>query len=93
MVRRQSWQVEWEPSHMSTYSAWKPWLHRGRKLASSPFSSSARHTAHSTPSSYSSFAAAAAVLRLYTVIDSDRNTSDSTPPPLPPSPPMPAGER
>uniref|UniRef100_A0A0E0RBU8 Uncharacterized protein n=1 Tax=Oryza rufipogon TaxID=4529 RepID=A0A0E0RBU8_ORYRU len=92
-VRRQSGQVEWEPSHMSTHSAWKPWPHWEKNLASSPSSSSTRHTAHSTPSSSSSFATPVAVLRLYTVTGSDRSTSGLTPPPLPPSPPLPERRR
>uniref|UniRef100_A0A8R7V981 Uncharacterized protein n=1 Tax=Triticum urartu TaxID=4572 RepID=A0A8R7V981_TRIUA len=60
---------------MSTHSVWKPWPHRGKNLASSPSSSSVRHTAHSTPtSSVEPFGAAR-----YTVTGSDRRSSGSTP--------------
>lgn len=46
-AQRQSGQVEWERSHMSTHSTWKAWPQRGSTRAASPAATSAMQTAQS----------------------------------------------
>nr|CAB3473224.1 unnamed protein product [Digitaria exilis] len=76
-VRRQSGQVVWDANHMLTHSAWTSWPQHGRNRASSPSSSSERHTMHSTAAPSSSDEPVVAAR--YTVTGSERGTSGSTP--------------